>query len=195
MCYYSRMSGKIFVISAPSGTGKTTIIKMLLDKIPDLVFSVSYTTRQRRSQEKDGVDYRFVSRETFERLACAGKFVEWEEVHGNLYGTAKDDIQKVISSGKDLLLDVDTRGAGNIKKRFPEAILIFLLPPSFDELKKRLKARDGESKEDFERRLKNAEGEYARRHEYDYQIVNDDLKEAFDEIAELVDYYRRGSVE
>lgn len=184
------MKGHLFVISAPSGTGKTTIVKRLLEVVPNLTLSVSYTTRSPRPQEKDGVDYFFIDEDKFHSMVKAHKFVEWAEVHGNLYGSPKEEVEKKLLSGLDVLLDVDTKGARSVKQRFPEAILIFLLPPSFEELERRLRTRGMNTGKDLETRIKNAREEYSRRHEYDYQVVNEDLDEAFDEIQELINYHR-----
>jgi guanylate kinase len=181
---------RIFVISAPSGTGKTTVIKCLLDKIPDLALSVSHTTRPMRRNEKDGRDYYFVTREVFQKMLTDGEFLEWTETYGHLYGTSKREIDRIVALGKDVLMDLDTNGALNIKKMYPDAVLIFLLPPSFEELKERIIKRGSEDKEEIEKRLKGAAAEYERRHEYDYQVVNEDVLEACSEIAEIVEYVR-----
>jgi len=181
---------RIFVISAPSGTGKTTVIKCLLDKIPDLALSVSHTTRPMRRNEKDGRDYYFVTKEVFQKMLTDGEFLEWTEAYGHLYGTSKGEVDRIVALGKDVLMDLDTSGALNIKKMYPDAVLIFLLPPSFEELKERIIKRGSEDKEEIEKRLKGAAAEYERRHEYDYQVVNEDVLEACSEIAEIVEYVR-----
>lgn len=184
------MAGNIFVISAPSGTGKTTIVKKLLDKVAGLKLAVSYTTRKPRPQEKDGVDYVFVKEDEFQNMVKKSEFVEWAEVHGQYYGTPKKDVDNALKENYDALLDIDTQGASKVKQKYPDSILIFLLPPSFEELERRLTSRGTNTKEDLEKRINNAREEYARRHEYDYQVVNDDLNEAYEEILEIINYYR-----
>jgi guanylate kinase len=184
------MAGNIFVISAPSGTGKTTIVKKLLNDVPNLVLAVSYTTRFARPQEKDGVDYFFVDKVQFKEMVRSGGFIEWAEVHGQTYGTPKKEVEESLAKGLDVLLDIDTQGAAKVKQKYPDAVLVFLLPPSFDELERRLRSRGTNTEEDVEKRIENAREEYVRRHEYDYQVVNDELEEAFDEVVEIIDYYR-----
>lgn len=184
------MSGNIFVISAPSGTGKTTIVKKLLDEVPNLMLGVSYTTREPRPQEKDDVDYKFVDETEFKKMIKSGGFIEWAEVHGKCYGTPKKEVEDKLKENMDVLLDIDTQGADKVKKKYPNAITIFLLPPSFDELERRLRSRGTNTEADVEKRIDNARKEYIRRHEYDYQVVNDDLNEACEEIEEIISYYR-----
>lgn len=184
------MHGNIFIISAPSGAGKTTVIKKLLGTVADLSLAVSFTTRKKRPGEVDGVDYRFVDKAEFEDMVGKGGFVEWAEVHGEFYGTPKNDIDGVVSLGGDILLDIDIQGAVKVKKKYPDAISIFLLPPSLEDLEKRIKERGVNNKDDLKRRLDNARLEMARRHEYDYQVVNDSIDEAVDEVADIIDYYR-----
>lgn len=180
----------IFVISAPSGAGKTTIVKKLLRMAPKLVMSVSYTTRCARPTEKEGIDYKFITKSDFDKMIAEKCFVEWAEVHGQLYGTTKADVEESLRKGLDVLLDIDTQGAEIVKKNFPEAVLIFILPPSFDELEKRLRLRGLNTEEDMEIRINNAKHEYSKRHEYDYQVVNEHLEEAVEEVFELIKYYR-----
>lgn len=184
------MPGHIFVISAPSGAGKTTIIKKLLKDVQNIYMAVSCTTRAVRPQEEDGRDYHFVSRQEFDSLIKDRKFVEWAEVHGQKYGTLKSDVDGHIQKGVDVLLDIDTQGAEKVKKRYPDAVLIFLLPPSFDELERRLRDRGVNTEKDMETRINNARDEYSRRHEYNYQVVNETVEEAVQEVREIVEYYR-----
>lgn len=184
------MRGKIFVISAPSGTGKTTVVKKLLCEMPDLKLAVSYTTRAPRRGETDGVDYHFVKKDRFKSMINSGEFIEWAEVHGQLYGTPKKEIEKDFKNGVGILLDIDTCGAAKVKGVYPDAVLIFLLPPSFEELAKRLKGRKTDSTDDVEQRIEHAREELVKRHEYDYQVVNEDIDEACEEIMEIIEHYQ-----
>jgi len=180
------LAGHLFVISAPSGTGKTTVIKGLLKEVSGLCMAVSYTTREPRTGEEDGVDYVFIDDKEFSSMIKKSQFVEWAEVHQHKYGTPISEIKRLLKGGNKVLLDIDTQGAENVKKKFPEAISIFLLPPSFDELEKRLRTRGQNSEKEMKIRIENAKEEYAKRHLYDYQVVNEDLGEAIDEISEII---------
>lgn len=170
--------GDLFVVSAPSGAGKTTLCKLITEKKPDLKHSISYTTRRRRPGEIDGIDYKFVTEEEFSRMVEEGEFVEWARVHGNYYGTAEKSLRQMLDTGIDALLDIDTQGAKQLREKFPEAVFIFILPPSFAELKKRLTERMSESPGDVRRRLENARKEIREYKIYDYVIVNDRLEDA-----------------
>jgi len=170
--------GSIFVISAPSGSGKTTLVKRLLAAMPGLRFSVSYTTRPRRRGEKEGRDYYFVSKREFRRMVAAGEFVEWAEVVGELYGTAQKQLRVAQEAGEDVLLDIDVQGHRQVRARLPEAVSIFILPPSFQELERRLRRRRSDAPEVIERRLANARREIRHWPEYDYLVVNDKLRPA-----------------
>ncbi len=181
-----KLKGLLIVISAPSGTGKTTLAHMLLKAFPNMEFSVSYTTRKPRPGEVNGKDYFFVDRDTFERMIEEGDFLEWAEVYGNLYGTSKSQVIKALNEGKDVLLDIDTQGALQVKKNFPEAVLIFILPPSLKELERRLRSRGTDDEETIERRLKTARVEIERAPLYDYIVVNDVLEEAFEKLKSIV---------
>lgn len=183
------MTGHIFVISAPSGTGKTTVIRRVIEDVPNLKLSVSCTTRHPRLGEKEGVDYYFISEGEFKSRIERGRFVEWAEYSGSFYGTPKDSIDKVLPD-TDVLLDIETEGAAKVKKKYPEAVLIFLVPPSFDELARRLQGRGTNTDEDMVRRIETARQEMSRRHEYDYQVVNENLDEACQEVIEIINYYR-----
>ncbi len=182
----NRLKGLLIVISAPSGTGKTTLSHMLLREFPNMEFSVSYTTRKPRNGEINGRDYWFVDRETFEKMIEEGDFLEWAEVYGHLYGTSKSQVIKALSEGKDVLLDIDTQGALNVKKNFPEAVLIFILPPSLRELKRRLESRGTDDEETIKKRLKIAREEIRRAPLYDYVVVNDVLEIAFDNLRSII---------
>jgi len=181
-----KLKGLLIVISAPSGTGKTTLTHMLLKEFPDMEFSVSYTTRKPRPGEVNGKDYFFVDRETFEKMIEEGDFLEWAEVYGNLYGTSKSQVLKALNEGKDILLDIDTQGALQVKRNFPEAVLIFILPPSFKELERRLRSRGTDDEETIERRLKIARVEVERAPLYDYIVVNDRLEKAYEKLKSIV---------
>ena len=173
-----RGRGGILVISAPSGAGKSTLVRRLIASLPDLVFSISYTTRPPREGEKEGRDYHFVTRRRFERMLAAGEFVEWAEVYGHLYGTSKAQIEKALAAGRDVLLDIDVQGHQQVKKRLPEASSVFVMPPSFRELKRRLTDRHSDSPQAVERRLAAARQEISRWRDYDYLVVNDRLSPA-----------------
>lgn len=176
----------IVVISAPSGSGKTTIYREILKRNPQLRFSVSFTTRKRRESEADGRDYFFVDRGTFERMAREGKFVEWASVHGELYGTERKQLDDCLADGKTLLLDVDVQGAMSIMKEFPEAITIFIEPPSLEELERRLRRRGTESDESVRRRLEGAKRELAYRNDFQYIVINDRLDESIRQIENII---------
>jgi guanylate kinase len=182
----NELKGLLVVISAPSGTGKTTLTHMLLKEFPNMEFSVSYTTRPPRPGEVNGKDYFFVDRETFERMIEEGDFLEWAEVYGNLYGTSKSQVLKALNEGKDIILDIDTQGALQVKKNFPEAVLIFVLPPSLSELERRLRRRGTDDEETIERRLRVVREEIKRAPLYDYIVVNDVLEIAFENLKSII---------
>jgi len=183
-------SGHIFIVSAPSGSGKTTLCRALMEHIPDLLYSVSFTTRPRRNGENEGIDYYFLSKEEFEKGIKEGKWAEFANVHGNYYGTSADILDKGLHSGKDIVLDIDVQGAEQILKRYPESITIFISPPSMDALKQRLEKRGTDSGEVIKRRLKDAEKELARKDVYRHIIENDKLQKAVDDIIAVVKQYR-----
>jgi guanylate kinase len=178
--------GSILVISAPSGAGKSTLIKCLMAVSPGLCFSVSYTTRAPRTAEKHGRDYFFVSRKVFERMVARGEFVEWAEVYGHLYGTARKQLHAAQEAGHDILLDIDVQGHRQVRERLPEAVSVFILPPSFQELSRRLRDRHSDAPEEVERRLNTAREEIARWSEYDYLVVNDNLDDAAQALRAIV---------
>ncbi|MBW1846222.1 MAG: guanylate kinase [Deltaproteobacteria bacterium] len=182
--------GHIFIVSAPSGSGKTTLCRALMEHIPDLLYSVSFTTRPRRNGENEGIDYYFLSKEEFEKGIKEGKWAEFANVHGNYYGTSADILDKGLHSGKDILLDIDVQGAEQILKRYPESVTIFISPPSMDALKQRLEKRGTDSGEVIKRRLKDAEKELARKDVYRHIIENDKLQKAVDDIIAVVKQYR-----
>lgn len=181
-----RERGIIFVVSAPSGTGKTTLCKRLIEEDEEIVFSVSYTTRAPREGEIDGKDYFFVSEKEFRRMIEKGEFAEYAVVYGNYYGTSKRFLEERVERGIDVLLDIDTQGAEKIFSIYPDAVGIFIFPPSIDELRKRLVQRGTDPDEVIERRIKEAKKEIEKAYMYHYWIVNDDLNKAFEKLKSIV---------
>jgi guanylate kinase len=165
----------VVVVSAPSGAGKSTVLSRILADMPGLRFSVSHTTREPRGGERDGVEYHFVDRPTFEKLRDGGQLLEWAEVYGNLYGTATAELDRAREEGLDLLLDVDVQGAGQVREKMPDAVTVFILPPSYDVLERRLRGRSQDDEPAIRRRLAVAGRELDAYVRYDYAIVNDDL--------------------
>lgn len=178
--------GFLLVVSGPSGVGKGTILRKIEKDIPDLVYSVSATTRKMREGERDGVDYFFKSKEEFKRMVDQGLFLEYAEVHNNYYGTPREFVEEKINQGKVVILEIDVQGGMNIKRCFPDAVMIFLAPPSKEELKKRIINRHTDSMEDIDLRLRNSlkEMEYIR--EYDYLVINDRLEVASESLKSIV---------
>lgn len=169
----------LLIISSPSGAGKTTLTRDLLDQFPDFTFSVSHTTRKPRANEQNGRDYHFVDRSTFDGLVESAAFVEWAEVHGNCYGTSKTEIERAKQAGlRGIVFDIDYQGARQIRAVRPDAISVFVLPPSMDELKRRLRGRASDDEATIERRFKNATREIEHYGLFDYVVVNDDLERA-----------------
>ena len=181
-----RRPGIIFVVSAPSGAGKTSLCKELIDFFPSLRHSVSYTTRPIRPGERPGIDYHFVTAEVFQAMVSAGEFAEWAEVHGNCYGTALATLEAARNAGVDILLEIDCQGAAQLRQRLPQAVFIFILPPSFEELRRRLVGRNTDSPEIIERRIANARGEIRAATGYDYLVVNDDFALALDQLKAIM---------
>ncbi len=179
------MTTNVFIVSAPSGSGKSTLLARVLAADPRLVFSISYTTRAPRGRERHGKDYFFLTREEFEAAIRRGEFLEWAEVFGNYYGTHRRFLDQARAEGKDLVLDIDVQGARQLREKFPEAVSIFILPPSRAELEKRLRARGEDSDEVIQRRLRGAAEEIRRYREYDYVIVNRDVDEAAGYLAAI----------
>jgi guanylate kinase len=180
------VAGNIFVITAPSGTGKTTLLKELLAADAKLGFSISYTTRPPRPGEVAGKDYFFVNSEEFHRLKDQGAMVECVEQFGFWYGTSKEWIREMLAEGEDLVFDLDTRGAWAIKDHFPQAILIFILPPSLDELERRLKARGDLEPAELDRRLQQGRAELREVSWYDFLVVNDELEQALEQLQAII---------
>ncbi len=176
----------LFVVSAPSGAGKTTMCRRIIRTVDNIKPSVSFTTRQPRAGEISEVDYCFVSETEFRAMIDRGDFVEWAQVHGNLYGTSKLKLEELINAGHDVLLDIDTQGARQIRKFFADAVFIFILPPSMKELKRRLEGRMSNSIEDMNRRLQRAVEEIKEYKIYDYVIVNDMLENSLKNLEAII---------
>lgn len=173
------------MVAGPSGAGKGTLIRELLQRYPSVWLSVSSTTRNPRPGEKEGVHYNFLDEESFRDLAERGAFLEWAEVHGNLYGTPLEDVEKIISRGKDVFLEIDVKGARQVISRKPEAVTIFVVPPSERILEERLRGRGTEDEGELERRLQNALEESKEQEDYDYVVINDDLNRAVREFCAI----------
>lgn len=178
--------GMLVVVSAPSGAGKTTLCREVRSVVPNLAYSVSYTTRAPRPGEEEGKDFRFVSEAVFKAMADGEEFAERAIVHGNFYGTAIRPLDEALAAGLDILLDIDTQGARQIRKRYPEAAYVFIVAPSLAELEERLRERKSDSPQEIAKRIQRAREEIAAWREYDYLIVNRDLKEAVDQLATLI---------
>jgi guanylate kinase len=176
----------VFIISAPSGSGKSTLVHRLLKTVPGLTFSISYTTRPPRPTETNGVDYIFISRAEFETRLAHGEFLEFAEVFGNYYGTNRATFEKAVHEGKDLVLDIDVQGARQLKVAIPEAISIFVLPPSREVLEQRLRARSQDTEEVIQRRLKGAAEEVRNYKQYDYVLINRELEESAARLTSIV---------
>ena len=179
------MSGRLFIVSAPSGAGKTSLIKALLERVPGLAVSVSHTTRARRPGEEDGVNYHFVDSATFRAMATRGEFLEHAEVFGNLYGTSRAAVEQALASGRDVILEIDWQGARLVRPLFPGAISIFVLPPSIETLQRRLEARGQDPADTIAQRMQAAAAEIAHANEYDHRIVNDVFDDALAELERL----------
>jgi guanylate kinase len=172
-------------VSAPSGAGKTTLCKEIIDIFPDLRHSVSFTTRPARPGEIDGRDYHFVDKSRFEAMVASGEFAEWAEVHGNFYGTALSTLQDARDAGDDVLLDIDCQGARQLKESVDQAVFIFILPPDMGELERRLRGRGTDSDEVIQRRLKNASEEMLESSWYDYRVINDNISLALEQLKSI----------
>lgn len=178
--------GTLIVVSAPSGAGKTTLCREVRLCLPDLAYSVSYTTRAPRPGEVGGRDFHFVTEPAFEALRGAGAFAEWARVHGNLYGTHAGTLERALAEGHDILLDIDTQGARQLRARYPEAVLVFIIAPSMSELEQRLRERRSDAEREIRRRLERAREEIQLWRQYDYLIVNRDVKEATEHLAAVI---------
>ncbi|MBL7224823.1 MAG: guanylate kinase [Desulfobacteraceae bacterium] len=180
------MSGQLFVISAPSGAGKSTILMAVRQRVPGLGYSISHTTRKPRGNERNGIDYHFVDDETFTKMIDEGDFVEWAKIYDNFYGTSSSGLQDLTASGLDVLMDVDIQGGRNIKNRFPDSVLIFLVPPSLEILERRLRERGTDNEAVIEARMESAADDIKNCAWYDYIIVNDKLGKAIDEAQSII---------
>jgi guanylate kinase len=178
--------GLLFIVSAPSGAGKTTLVERLVEQVPRLRMSRSYTSRGSRPGETDGVDYNFVTREKFEEMVAAGDFLEWAAVFGNLYGTCASDTDRLLASGCDVVLVIDVQGARKVRAKGIDTSAVFVMPPSFAVLEQRLRGRSKDAESDIQRRLQVARDEVAAFAEYDYVVVNDELTAAVDRLRSIV---------
>ena len=178
--------GLLFIVSAPSGAGKTTLVERLVEQTPDLRMSRSYTSRHARDGEMDGVDYNFVTRQRFESMIEAGEFLEWASLFGNLYGTCASETERELASGVDVVLVIDVQGARKVRARGLEATTVFVMPPSLSVLERRLRGRSKDSETDIQRRLSVAREEIAAFSEYDFVVVNDELTGAVDRLRSIV---------
>jgi guanylate kinase len=178
--------GKIIAVSSPSGGGKTSIVKKILKDFPEIIFSISLTTRPKRSNEVDGREYFFVSEQEFEKKIKNEEFIEWERFYDYYYGTLKSFVEENINNGKSVLFEVDVKGALSLKKIYPKSFLIFIDPPSFEELVKRLQNRKTESPEDLEKRVDRAKMELSYKQDFDYIFVNDELHKVYNSVKNLI---------
>ncbi len=180
---------RVFVVSGPSGVGKGTLVALLRDRVSCLGLTVSATTREPREGEKDGVSYHFMDDAEFDRRLAAGEFLEWAWVHAHRYGTLKSEVERVLAGGESVVLEIDVQGGLAVRAAMPDAVLVFIEPPSMDELERRLRGRGTEDEEQVALRLANARSEMARAPEYDVRIVNDDLERACSELQEVIHTY------
>ena len=178
--------GTLFVVSAPSGAGKTTLCREIRLRLQDVAYSVSVTTRAPRPGEIDGTDFRFVTRPQFQAMLERGEMAEWATVHANLYGTPAAPLEAALKDGRDVLLDIDTQGAAQLRARYPDAVLVFVVAPSMSELEQRLRERRSDSDREIARRLERAREEITLWRRYDYLIVNRDVKEAMDQLESII---------
>lgn len=182
----SSSRGLLFVISAPSGTGKTTLVERLVQVVPNLRISRSYTSRARRNGEQDGVDYHFIPRDEFERRIDRQAFLEWADVFGHLYGTGAADVEQLLAEGQDVVLVIDVQGARQVRQRGTDHTAIFVMPPSRETLEARLRGRSTETDEQLQRRLQTARAEVSSYPEYDYVVVNDELEPAVSRLCDII---------
>ncbi|HKS26610.1 MAG TPA: guanylate kinase [Pyrinomonadaceae bacterium] len=178
--------GMLIIVSSPSGGGKGTLIRRVLKTVPNVGYSVSFTTRHAREGETNGRDYFFISEERFREMIVAGEFLEWAHVHANLYGTGRAQVEKELKERRDIILEIDVQGAESVRRDVPGAVGVFILPPSFEVLRDRLTARGSEEAVELSLRLRNARGEVARYREFDYVIINDDAESAAAQLAAVV---------
>ena len=180
------MVGNLIIVTAPSGAGKTTLVSNVLERVGQLSPSISYTSRAPRCGEEAGQHYHFVPRAEFEAMIARGEFLEWAEVHGNLYGTSQRQVEELRATGTDVILTIDVQGAENARREFPEAISVFILPPSYEALVARLAKRGANHADDLQLRLSNAQHELRHYEHFDYLVINDDLEHATRELAAII---------
>ncbi len=185
-----RRESIVVILSAPSGSGKTTIVSRLMESMDNISRSISYTTRPPRDGEKNGEDYIFVSREVFDKMRDNGEFLEWEENFGNFYGTSREQVEKLLDSGRDVVMSIDVKGARKAKKEFPESISVFVMPPSMQELESRLRKRKTDAENQVAIRLRESKKEVAASDEYDFLVVNNRIEEAVDEVRQVIEKER-----
>lgn len=184
-------AGLLFILSAPSGAGKSTLCSAVLDRFPDLMYSISYTSRPPRPGERDQVDYFFIAKSEFEAGIAQGRWAEWAEVHDNYYGTSMETLTRGLNEGRDILLDIDVQGMCQIRDQFPDGITIFITPPDMETLRRRLRSRATESPESIAVRLQNAQTEMSQKDLYRHVIVNAELADAIDDLVTVIEAYRR----
>ncbi len=180
------MIGTLYIVAAPSGAGKTSLVKALVERLPGIEVSVSYTTRPPRPGERDGINYHFVDRETFQGMVARGEFLEHAEVFGNLYGTAKANILERLEKGVDVVLEIDWQGARQVREALPQAVGIFILPPSREALEERLRGRGQDAEEVIQRRMREATEEMSHYREFDYLVINDRFEQALEGLCSIV---------
>lgn len=181
--------GHLFIVSAPSGAGKTTLCNSLRERFPDILYSISFTTRPPRAGETDGIDYYFIPKDEFVKGIELSRWAEWAEVHGNFYGTSSEFLDRKLAAGNDVLLDIDVQGTLQILRHYPDSVTIFIMPPSLDVLRSRLESRNTDTEDVISTRLVNAKKEMASKDRYQYIIVNDRLPEAVSELISIVERY------
>jgi guanylate kinase len=186
--------GRLIVLAGPSGVGKGSIVARLLAALPDLELSISATTRRPRAREDEGRHYHFVERRTFDEMVEAGGFLEWADIFGERYGTPREPVARALAEGRDVLVEIDVQGARQVKAAEPEAFMVFITPPSLEELERRLRTRGSETEQQIRRRLAKARDELAAEPEFDVTVVNDDLETAAREVVEIVDRLRRRTI-
>jgi guanylate kinase len=184
--YTEALRGNLYIVSAPSGSGKTTLLDQLMTRFDDLIFSVSFTTRKPRGQERHGVEYFFVNAADFLDMAERNEFLEWAEVHGNYYGTGRKFVEDNLNAGRSVILDIDVQGKSLVQEKMPDAVTIFLMPPSYAELARRLRSRELEDDETIRLRLAIAKKEIQRYRDYDYIVVNDDIGRSLAELEAVI---------
>jgi guanylate kinase len=183
----SAARGRLFVVAAPSGAGKTSLVNALLERKPEIKLSISHTTRKQRPNEEHGREYYFVGKDEFQRLIAQGAFLEHAQVFDNYYATGRDTVQRLLNAGKDVMLEIDWQGARQVRAAMPDALTVFILPPSHDALEQRLRNRNTDSEEVIQRRLQDAENDMSHWSEFNYVVVNEDFERAVDDLASIVE--------